>query len=172
MAVLLGTLTTGGASDFFVANDLTVTRRQASASGSVDTMRGVFTNAGAGPVTFVLYADAASAPAALLGQTSSVLSAVGTVSATMLSPVAVTSGTFYWVGFWVATTTVNLTDSTPGGYSGRNVGSIPDPFGSVGFSDATNSLPVTGEDTGLAGGPGSGPLPSFKPVPFMRNTRL
>jgi len=168
MAVLLGTLTTGGAGDLFNALDVTVTRRQASASGNVDTMRGVFTSSPGASVTFVIYADSASAPAGLLGKGAGVAVTVGTVSDTLLVPVAVTSGTFYWVGFWATGATVNLTDATPGGYQGRSgQASIPDPFGTLSFSDATNSLPVTGEDTGLSGGTGSGPVSTFDPIPFM-----
>lgn len=170
MTVLLGTTTAGGAGDLFGANDITVTRRQASASGNIDTMRGTFTTSAGCNVTFVLYADSASAPAGLLGKTSpvSVVAGTGTTAGTMLTPVAVTSGTFYWIGVWVQGATLNLNDNPAGGYTYRSGQvAIPDPFGTPTGSDATLSTPVTGEDTGLAGGGNVFTLPAFNAIPFM-----
>jgi hypothetical protein len=153
VAVLAGQLTTGGAGDVFGTTDLVQTARTAVATGTADTLKIVLASSPSAFITLAVYADSAGAPAALLGQTASTAVIAGTNSLALLATFTVTNAVVYHTAMYVTGATVNLTDSTPGGYSGRTgVGALPDPFGSTaGFSQATNSLPMTIEgSTGSA----------------------
>lgn len=166
MTVLVGQLTTGGASDIFNSGDIAQTKRNAAASGTADTMKMVVASSPGCSIALLCYADSAGAPGVLLGQTAATAVVSGTMSISLVGGFAVTSGVDYHVSVLVSGATLNLTDSTPGGYSGRgSVVSVPDPFGSTaGFSDATNSLPITVEGT-----TGSGAVvftPTFQAIPF------
>jgi hypothetical protein len=143
-----------------------VTRRQASSDGTADTMKATLATSASAFVTAVAYADTASAPGALLAQSAATAVVNGTNTLTLLATFPVVNATFYWLGFWVTGATVNLTDNTPGGYRGRSgQASIPDPFGTLSFSDATNSLPVTLEGT-VGSATAVVLTPTFNAIPF------
>ena len=136
MAVLAGTTTTGGIADFFGAQDMAVTQYTAVASGTLTTLSAPFTSSGAN-IQFLIYADSAGAPGALLDQTGSVATANSTVSASVVNGASIVSGTAYWLGFICSTGTVNLTNRPSGGYVGRSgEASIPNPFGAQEFSQS------------------------------------
>jgi hypothetical protein len=149
VAVLAGQLTTGGAGDLFGATDIVQTARTAVATGTADTLKIVLASSPGSSITLMVYADSAGAPAALLGQTASTAVIAGTNSLALLSNITITNAVVYHLAMLVAGANVNLTDSTPGGYSGRTgVGAVPNPFGSTsGFSFPTDSLPMTIEGT-------------------------
>lgn len=172
MAVLIGTTdTTGGSADSFGAGEIAATKRNAAVSGSVDTVFIVIRASGFTSLRIAIYSHNSGTddPSALLGVSDAITSnTVGEHSAAMPSPVAIVSGTDYWLGIlpiggfmdYTSTAIVGNYDFLGGGFS-----VFPDPWGTT-ASDAPRALPIRGESSGAA--PASSPIPTFNAIPFMK----
>jgi len=162
MAVLIGTTNTaGGGTTFFFDAAASVTRRQAVASGTAQTMSMFVRVSASGMfVKLGIWADSAGAPGALLGLTDQLtgLGAEATLTANLAATVAITSGTYYWLGFVASGATFNTTlvADAPAGYRGRNLTAgtttAPDPFGSPDFNNSTDGGLAVQVDGTLSGG--------------------
>lgn len=155
MATLVGSLATAGGADFFNAGDCAASPYVCATTGTVDTMSMVITASGYATLRLGIWADSAGAPAALLGQTvTTTTTAAGTLNLAMVSNLAVTSGITYWLGaLGLGGAGILHCKDGLGSYKGNSGNAaLPNPFGTVTFSDASNSMPIAG--TGTAGGGG------------------
>lgn len=161
MAVLMGsTSTAGGSNDNFITGEASITRVQCVTSGSVDTIAMYWRNSAnyTTPV-YGIWADSAGSPSTLLGQTVGIVTSPGDgvkSAAISGSPVAVTSGTFYWLGFlWLSTGPNSNNTVIPGlGYRAETgLAALPNPWNPAGDSTNTAGHPIQAE--GTASGAGS-----------------
>jgi hypothetical protein len=150
MAVLLGSLTVDGSGTFFNSGDVGGSRWQAVASGSLATISAPILASGFTSLGFAIYADSAGSPAARLGTTVTTSStAAGTKALAMVAPVAVTSGTFYWLALMPTGGSVDLTQQATGSLSYKTAaGSFTDPWGTSTDTGVGGNLPMLGEDSG------------------------
>jgi len=148
-----------------------VNKHIAPASGEIETARlwGGGHTAGPADVRFVIFADNAGAPGALLGFSDTVNIPTSQASAertfTFASPVPVVEGTPYWIGHHAsAGFTLGAGDggATPYHYSSDAFGDGPsDPFGSSGSANGnpySYEAGITVSDSGGGGSAGGGPL--------------
>lgn len=155
MATLLGTVdTTGGSNDFFAQGDAVGTKYTAVASGTLETLS-IIVRASNTQVKLAVYADSGgSTQGALLAETGTVSFATsGTFTGNLLSTIAITSGTPYWLMVWVlAAGQLNITGGIlNGGYDGHAIGTSgtwPAPWDNTGDGgDPTIGIPIVGEGT-------------------------
>jgi hypothetical protein len=153
MAVLLGTNTATGGGDFFGDGDMYGSRYQCVTTGSVDTLRILVGSSAYTALRLLIYSDSGSVPNALLG-TSSATAVDNSAVGLAVSPVAVTSGLFYWLFLLPTGGNANLTLVTGGGQRGKNIGvgvtTGPNPWVTAGDGTSADGIPIQGE--GTAGG--------------------
>lgn len=151
MAILVGTTTAGGSADFFGDGEAALSRFQCSSSGTVDTLSFNQTISGFTQLRLAIYADSAGVPGALLGTSAFTTDQTAGIKSLALTPtVAVTSGTFYWLGIMGTNGSPNYTAAAGSGERHKSVGAgataFPDPWGGA-DSTGSNTLPVAGEGT-------------------------
>lgn len=158
MAVLLGSLdTTGGIGSFFGAGELGATEAVAAASGNVATLSVTIRESGFTSLILAIYADSgADSPGALLGTTSSdpiTDTTLGTKTADLNSPVAVTNGTKYWLAVLPLGNWMDFTTTVGGQYFYKaGQASMPNPYGTP-TGDTSSGFPMTGESAAGGGSP-------------------
>lgn len=157
MATLIGdTSIAGGSNDFWAAGESCLYRVQCATSGTVDTLA-MYTRASACTYKLGIYADSGSEPGSLLGLTANIAGpgADGIQSAALVSNVAVTSGTFYWLGFVDTHASSSLNVVVVGSQAHRTLGSLsdfPNPWTTASDSPGTGGFPIRGDGTAGGGG--------------------
>jgi hypothetical protein len=165
LAILVGTTTGGGSADFFGDGEAALSRFQCVTSGSVDTLSFTITASTFVGMTLAIYADSAGVPGALLGTSASTAVQTAGTRSLAVTPVAVTSGTFYWLGMLGAGGNPNYTAATGAGEVHKTVGAAwPNPWGGA-DSAGSNTLPIAGE--GTAGGATTSSPRTFNAIPFI-----
>jgi hypothetical protein len=172
MAVLLGRTSAGTTADFFgggVGGHTAAWKFTAIASGNVAVLKaqpkvanptatlvklGIYSDNGSGTAPNAqLAVAAADSPTAAQG--------VGPFSATLGAPVAVTSGTVYWLAWYGETEDLDFQGDSGGSYLEYN-GSPPSTWGTS-TSSSVNAI-IWGEDAG--GGATFAPR-AFNAIPFI-----
>lgn len=131
----------------------------------VITKVGVNVATPAGNIMTALYADAGGSPGALLAYSNSTAAVLGWNDLTLNTPVSVTGGTTYWLGFNNDDNNLD-TYRDPNGthyYVSATFGSFPDPFGTpAGTRPFTQHMRVTYAST-----PPPVPIPEGFSVVFV-----
>lgn len=162
MAVLIGSTTTGGSSDFFADGDAFGSAWVASATGTLETVT-VPTNGSSSFTSFKVgvYTNSGGNPGSLLATSNALTSNAGANHVvTFTGGPTLTSGTTYWL--MVLPNGGNFTcDYNPSGNHtgkalGSGVSSFPDPWNTSGQSTASGTIAMLGEGTLTAASEGGG----------------
>lgn len=174
MAVLIGTTSVaGGSNTTFGADEAAGTRYQCVTSGTLETLS-MYARTSAGSITleFAVYSDSAGNPDSLLGKTTAV-TAPGSdtvVSSSVITPFAVTSGTFYWLFMLVNSpgSFLNATMTASGQMRGDDgTTDFPSTWDTAGdFTDAVLGMPIQGDGTASGGAVSIPTLVMAPPRPY------
>ena len=147
MATLIGTLTTAGPGDFFLAGECFGSSYVAVASGNVETLTALVSASAYTSLQLAIYADSSGSPGARLGVTNTTSSTTaGNKVLTLTVPVPVVSGTTYWLAWLPLGGSVFFDLVAGGSYKGHaSETAFQDPFGSVTSTNASNRFPILGE---------------------------
>jgi hypothetical protein len=169
LEILVGTTTGGGSADFFGDGEAALSRFQCATSGTVDTLSFTQTASGFTQLRLAIYADSAGVPGALLGTSALTTDqTAGTKSLALTPSVAVTLGTFYWLGIMGTNGSPQYTAASGTGERHKTVGAgataFPNPWGGA-DTTGSNTLPIAGE--GTAGSATTSSPRTFNAIPFI-----
>lgn len=152
MAVLLGRTSAGTTADFTASGGTAAWDFVASASGDLTTIfaQTKVANAGATGVRLGIYSNGAGVPATggLLGVASATsFTGTGVFSATLGTPVAIVSGTTYWLAWFAASENFDFQGDSSGNYKEFGAADFPNTSWGGATTGSTNAI-IWGESTG------------------------
>lgn len=160
MAVLLGQSSAGTSADFFASSDTAAFPFTAAASGLVTRMwcQLKVANPSFSTAKLGIYSDSAGAPLTLLGSGTAVAGFTGTglFFADMATPIAVVSGTQYWLAVSATGEQADLQGTSAAGVGKEGIGAMPGTWSAGGNMAATPV--IWGEDS---------PVTTFNPLVWM-----